>query len=210
MDAKVFSIQEVSLGFTPSVPPSVIIGAAGTAPTSGWSNGRLIPRVYVIPPEDGLWDFDFIATTPSGIALQKLTPISSTPFVAKVPEWFKGARVHASTNSASQTTETAGSESVSLTQFSSSSLDGGDYFSGTKKADGGVDGFPWYVVLGARKTDEDLPTNETILQKTVGSTLGMLVRVHRETDPVTDDYRTNRINFVVAKDKPTILRVYIG
>lgn len=67
MDAKVYSVQQVSLGFTTNTPPSVVIGALGTVPTSGWSDARLVPRMYVTPPPDGLWDFDFIAGAPTGI-----------------------------------------------------------------------------------------------------------------------------------------------
>lgn len=205
MDAKVYSVREVSLAYTQSVPPSVVIGATGTAPTSGWSNGRLIPRVYAAPPDDGIWDFDFIATSPLGIALKRPTVILSAPLVVQIPEWFQGARVFASTNSESKSTAAANSESVPLVNFSARSLDGSG-----ETVQGGVDNWPWIVVVSANEEDDGLPTNETALQRTVGSLLGMFVRVHPAGDAATEDYRKNRINFVIADGKPTILDVYIG
>lgn len=211
MDAKVFSVEQVSIGYTKSIPPLAIIGAIGTAPTSGWSNGRLAPRVYITPPTDGIWDFDFIASPPSGIALQVLSPIASAPFVTEVPEWFKGARVHASTNSKTDLDDPISAETkVDIVQFATKSLDeGGPDVFPWKKVHSGADGFPWTVAPKLLRRNDAL-SGGAILEGTVSNLVGLLVRVHRENDPVTEDYRQNRINFVVAEDKPTIQRIYIG
>jgi hypothetical protein len=211
MDAKIFSVEQVSIGYTKSIPPLAIIGAIGTAPTSGWSNGRLAPRIYIAPPADGIWDFDFIATAPSGIALQVLSPITSEPFVTEVPEWFKGARVHASTNSKTDSdAHGAVGEKVGIVQFASEvATNGGPDVFPWKKPDSGADGFPWTIAPSLLQQVAGLE-DDSALGATLGKLVGLLVRVHRESDPVTEDYRRNRINFVIAEDKPTIIRTYVG
>ncbi len=202
MDAKVFSVQQISLGYTKNIPPSVIIGAAGTVPTTGWSEARLVPWIYIAPPADGIWDFDFIAKAPSGIALQVLSPIASAPFIAEVPEWFKGVRVHASTNVATELVDSQ----VTLTQFSAASLGGGDFFPWASKDNGGADGFPWSVA-----GDESLRSDTAVLARTIGSLTGGYVRTYTVSNPPkTEDFRQDRINFVVEDNTPKILRIHIG
>lgn len=110
-------------------------------------------------------------------------------------------------------TEESGAESDSkllLTQFSAASLNGGDLFPWAKKDGGGADGFPWSIVKTAAENGDLLATEEVVLQRTIGSLIGMYVRVHRISDPVTEDFRPNRVNFVVADDKPNLVQVYIG
>jgi hypothetical protein len=71
--------------------------ASGTVPTSGWSNGQLSPRIYVTPPADGIWDFDFVAEEPHGIVLPVLSPISGS-HIGTAPGWLSGVRVIAASN----------------------------------------------------------------------------------------------------------------
>jgi hypothetical protein len=53
--------------------------------------------MYIAPPADGILDLDFVATSPTGIALQVISKISvAKTFV--VPNWVKGLRVHSSQN----------------------------------------------------------------------------------------------------------------
>lgn len=59
MDANVYSVQEASIGDTQNDPAAMIMVAVGMAPTSGWTNARLVPRVYFVPTEDGICDFIF-------------------------------------------------------------------------------------------------------------------------------------------------------
>ena len=58
----------------------------------------MVPWVYINPPEDGIWDFDFIADAPAGISIPVISYISTEPFMLETPSWLKGIRVHASTN----------------------------------------------------------------------------------------------------------------
>ena len=241
MEAKVYAVNEVSLSFTGSMPPFAVIGARGQVPSSGWSRGHLVPRIYLTPPSDGIWDFDFVATAPAGIALQVLSPIVSAPFVAEVPSWLKGVRVHSSTNTATgivaaapeaaaremRASVLASAGGPDVFPWASMLRDGSDYWPWALQQLGGVDILPWYratsggvdgwpwmlaegegVDTGASGTDQRIPA--PVLKTPLSDILGFSIRVHRESDPVTEDFRQDRINFVVAEDKPIIVRIYVG
>src|SRR5687768_7526866 len=53
----------------------LVIATAGKVATSGWTNVRLSPRFYVMPPKDGIWDFDLIGDPPAGIVLNVVLPV---------------------------------------------------------------------------------------------------------------------------------------
>lgn len=228
MEAKVYIVSEVSLSYTGSTPPFAVIGAKGQVPTSGWSHGHLIPRIYLAPPSDGIWDFDFVATAPAGIAMQVLSSIVSAPFVAEVPSWFEGVRIHSSTN-ATTSSVVAASEAVAREArvsalssrggvdgfpWASVLRDGVDILPWHRTTSSGVDVWPWMLTEGenagasASENNQRIPT--PILKTPLADILGFFVRVHRESDPVTEDFRQDRINFVVAEDKPIIVRIYVG
>ena len=76
----------------------LVVFARGTVPTSGWTSPRLAPRVYISPPADGLWDFDFYADPPAGIVLDVVLPIFAAATVT-APDWCTGIRIVAHTNS---------------------------------------------------------------------------------------------------------------
>jgi hypothetical protein len=74
-----------------------LIKAHGFVPTAGWTKPTLTPYVYVMPPRDGIWDFDFTAEPPQGPVSQVITPIEATLHWPAGRE-FRGARVHSKTN----------------------------------------------------------------------------------------------------------------
>ncbi len=79
-----------------------MITASGTVPTGGWSErGELIEYIYIIPPVDGLYQFDFVGEPPSPdvIVSQDLRPIIATFVLNSIPEDLKGIKVYASSNS---------------------------------------------------------------------------------------------------------------
>jgi len=92
-------VDRVSLALIKTNPPKLSIDAKGMAASMGWSNPTLVPRVYVQPPPDGIYDYDFQAKPPTGIVPQVLTPISATLVVPEIPTGLKGVRVHSKTNS---------------------------------------------------------------------------------------------------------------
>lgn len=136
MFAKVRTVESVSAVFLKSNPPTFLVQAAGTVPTGGWSDGQLAPRVYITPPDDGLWDFDFIAKAPRGITTAVISPIGASFSLFDPPTWVKGARVHASLNSADSASDAAAPTLVAI---------GEPIGSQAKALSGGVDGFPWLI-----------------------------------------------------------------
>lgn len=66
----------------------------GEVPTGGWKEPRLIQRIYVRPPADGIWEYDFFAVKPGGIVTQAITPISAKDVWENPPRSLKGIRVY--------------------------------------------------------------------------------------------------------------------
>jgi hypothetical protein len=97
-ERQVYEVTDGKVEILESKPPQVSITAKGVVRTLGWTNGRLDPYVYVQPPPDGIWDFDFVATPPSDPAGDALAPIKSEPYTMPRPENFRGVRIHAETN----------------------------------------------------------------------------------------------------------------
>lgn len=73
------------------------IAALGEVNTTGWSHPRLSPWFYVVPPSDGIWDFNFIADPPSGIVAPVIMPIAAI-WAGRAPGWCVGVRIHAAQN----------------------------------------------------------------------------------------------------------------
>ena len=100
MTKKVLKVLEIELSIEKINPPNLVINAKGEVTTGGWSNGHLLPFVYITPPVDGVYEFDFVADPPEGIVPQVITPIDAKPFIWKAfPEELKGVKVYASSNS---------------------------------------------------------------------------------------------------------------
>ena len=100
MDSRVYSVDEVhvtSLDLVANEPLVISVMARGKVNSSGWTNPRLSPWIYIAPPEDGVLDLDFMATAPTGYALYVISPICVC-FALPVPYWVRGVRIHSSTN----------------------------------------------------------------------------------------------------------------
>jgi hypothetical protein len=96
--AKIFRVDTVTIHILKTNPPILAIQASGTVGSSGWKNGKLIPYIYVKPPADGIYEFDFVAEQPSGITLPVLLPITAEGQWENFPPTLKGIRVYSSTN----------------------------------------------------------------------------------------------------------------
>lgn len=93
---KVLEVTEINLAILESFPPRLQISVFGTVTSTGWSNPQLVPYTYVQAPPDGIYDFDFMAEPPKGVAAKVISPIR---FRTELPaEGIKGIRVHASLN----------------------------------------------------------------------------------------------------------------
>jgi hypothetical protein len=204
MEAKVFSVNEAFCSTTRSVPMLLRTWACGSVNTAGWTNGHLVPRIYVRPPDDGIWDFDFVATTPSGFVPQVVTSIESDILTLQLPKWCKGVRVHSSTNSASaELFPSTGEKEEALYSFIPIPWAAGD------AQGGGIDGFPWVFDPSAgRQTAQ--AGDDSILEEKIRAMIGPRVRIYRQGDPTTDDYLPDRINVVLNMARNQIVRIYRG
>ncbi len=104
---KILEVTEIELAVLESFPPQLRIAAAGTVPTAGWSNPRLVPYIHIQPPPDGIHDFDFVADPPEGVTTQVISPINIVYIWKDFPERLRGVRIHASQNSKTALLDTA-------------------------------------------------------------------------------------------------------
>ena len=63
---EVYSVDKIDLAYEKSLPPNLLITAEGTVNTGGWSNFCLSIVIYINPPKDGIQDYVFIGTKPTG------------------------------------------------------------------------------------------------------------------------------------------------
>jgi len=100
MTKKIIEVTEVTLNILKKNPPILEIICKGNVSSGGWSNGQLTPFVYIMPPLDGIYEFDFVADEPTGISTQVISEITSEPFMwDNFPTEVKGVKVYASSNS---------------------------------------------------------------------------------------------------------------
>ena len=96
---KIYSIKNVSLKILKKNPAALLIEVEGSTSTTGYTHPKLEPRIYVMPPLDGIWEFDFYADVPTGIVGQMITPISTHYEWDKYPaKEVKGIKVYSQTN----------------------------------------------------------------------------------------------------------------
>lgn len=207
--AKALYVDDVHLATTRSRPPRLIVSVQGRVTTTGWTNARLEPWVYVMPPADGLQDLDLVATPPSGPAGQALMPIvAGTSFW--LPDWCKGVRVHASANS--MESFVPGLEPVEFLAVS----DGGETSAAGDPDDSwpwrDPDSWPWLVGPQQAETLARLASvgaNSAVDAK-VSELVGRPARIIREGDPTDMMYLPERVTLVLARDKNVIIDVRFG
>ena len=95
---KIAEVTGVKLSVLESDPLQLNITAKGNVSSSGWTKPELVPFVYVAPPQDGIYDFDFNAVPPSGPSATVITPIEATYRLSPLPDTLKGVRIHAAQN----------------------------------------------------------------------------------------------------------------
>lgn len=209
MKAKILVVESVELHFTQGENPAMVIGAQGIAPSFGWKNGELVPWVYINPPEDGIWDFDFIAVAPAGISLPVISYISTEPFMLETPSWLKGIRVHASTNAlTSEIYETILSQDrvqfigVDVRMRSEEPLPRDFEPKWPPKPMPWPLPFPKFPLPNLQILD--------LLKMPISSIKDRPIRVYTEGDAITKEHIANRINFVLDKTNGYVKEIYLG
>ncbi len=89
-------ITEVSLHVTDTLPPVLEIRVKGKVGLGAYSNPRLKRIFLPVAPADGIQDFDFTATPPSGAAITVISEITASELWDSVvldAPWLKGIRV---------------------------------------------------------------------------------------------------------------------
>ena len=92
-------VTDVSVSWLESDPPFLVVNAKGKVATNGWTEPNLSRVVYVTPPEDGIQEYEFYATPPTGIVPQVETPVAAADRWHDPADWVKGVRVKSATNS---------------------------------------------------------------------------------------------------------------
>lgn len=69
------------------------INASGFVSSGGWGAPELVAFNYLLPPQDGIYDFTFMASPPTGIVIQVVSPIEVRHTVPLAD--IKGVRIHA-------------------------------------------------------------------------------------------------------------------
>src|SRR4051812_655712 len=88
--SRIFDVNFSEISLLNTNPQTILITADGRANSSGWKNPSLAPWFYVVPPDDGIQDMDFIAEEPSGIALTVMTPIATSEVLSVDPSNYWG------------------------------------------------------------------------------------------------------------------------
>jgi hypothetical protein len=91
------SVKSVDLVTLESFPPQIWIRVVGEAPNSGWSEtGFLNQYVYLLPPADGIYEFDLLAFSPDDSAISNpvVTKIEANFIINAIPDGFVGVKVY--------------------------------------------------------------------------------------------------------------------
>jgi hypothetical protein len=95
---RIMDVEEVRVFVFKSGSVDVFaVWAKGHVPTTGWTNIELDPHFYLVPPKDGIMEFDFNGKAPSGIVGEVVSQVTAER-VLPMPKWLKGVRVCAKVN----------------------------------------------------------------------------------------------------------------
>jgi hypothetical protein len=97
MTKKILTVTEVSLTINEKTK-TLKIEATGEVNSSGWTNPKLAAYIYVKPPSDGIYEYDFIADEPTGPASDVITKIKAEDSGLDFPSGLKGVKVYSSCN----------------------------------------------------------------------------------------------------------------
>jgi hypothetical protein len=116
MFKKIQEMTDVKLVTLESSPPKLLITASGVVPTSGWGKGELIEYLYIAPPTDGYYEFDFVGEAPApGVSVKRESePITATFILNSIPKDLKGIKVYASSNSRKEAYEDSSSMALEM------------------------------------------------------------------------------------------------
>jgi hypothetical protein len=99
MTKNVNEVTEIKLEVLKRNPLVLVISCKGNVISPGWTNAQLIPFVYVTPPSDGLYEFDFVATEPIETQTDVITDVrAQTFFWEDYPSELGGVKIYTTNN----------------------------------------------------------------------------------------------------------------
>ena len=99
MTKNVNEVTEIKLEILKRNPLVLVVSCKGNVISPGWTNAQLIPFVYVTPPSDGMYEFDFVATEPIEPQTEVITDIrAQTFFWEDYPSDLGGVKIYTTTN----------------------------------------------------------------------------------------------------------------
>lgn len=97
--APVMSIDSASIEI-PRMPHTIKMIVHAKVSSTGWTNGAILPRIYIQPPKDGIYEVDVVAQKPGGMTGQVIMPMLIDQPWKNYPEpHLKGIKFNAKTNS---------------------------------------------------------------------------------------------------------------
>lgn len=92
-------VTDVSVSILEKHPPILVVHASGRVSSGGWTNPGLSRVVYITPPADGIQEYKFMATPPSGANIGVMLPVAAQDSWDDPSAWVKGVRVMSASNS---------------------------------------------------------------------------------------------------------------
>jgi len=92
---RVQAILRVNAVVLDTHPPTLLVTATGQVPSAGWTHPRLTRRVYVDPPQDGIWEYDLFGEPPKNAAATVVSQIQArNRWPGYDADSLKGVRVY--------------------------------------------------------------------------------------------------------------------
>lgn len=95
---RIFKVTGVNLHIHKTNPPKLQVTALGEASTTSHHTPRLARREYIVFPEDGIQEYDFVIHAPAEPGAGVITPHQADDEWEGFPQALKGVRVHAKSN----------------------------------------------------------------------------------------------------------------
>ncbi len=91
-------VLDVEVWLNKTNPPTIGVRARGQTSSPGYTNPELSVVQYVVPPEDGIQEIEFVATPPPGVVIRPIDVIEAETNLGEPDDWLRGVRVVGANN----------------------------------------------------------------------------------------------------------------
>lgn len=95
---RIYEVTKVEIHIHKSNPSQLHVIATGKASSGGHKNPRLERRVYIVFPEDGIQEYDFVIDIPDGTSTDDIKEHTVEDNWEGFPLELKGVKVFGKTN----------------------------------------------------------------------------------------------------------------